>query len=54
MNQIIIDYLSTITLKEILDETLQLSGILKYMENGLSAEQIEEMIFRGEIEVSRS
>ena len=49
LNQMVIEYLSTITLKEIMDETLRMSGVMDYLEKGYSAEHVEKMMAEGNI-----
>lgn len=53
LTKIIIEYLSTISIKEIMDDTLKMSGVLDHLAEGLSPEQIEEKIMKGEIIVKK-
>lgn len=47
------DYFATITLKEVMDDTFERSGILEYFDKGFSGEEIEKKIFSGEIKVKQ-
>jgi Rrf2 family protein len=48
------DYFATITLKEVMDDTFERSGMMEYFENGLSGEEIEQKIIAGEIKMKQS
>ena len=54
VEKLVEDYFATVTLKKIMDDTLGMSGILEYLNEGLTAEEIEKKLFSGEIIVNKN
>jgi hypothetical protein len=54
VEKLVEDYFATVTLKKIMDDTLSMSGILEYLNDGLTAEEIEKKLFSGEIIVNKN
>lgn len=48
------DYFATITLREVMDDTFERSGIVEYFDKGFSGEEIAEKLMNGEIKVQQS
>ncbi len=51
LTNVITDYLANISLEEVMTDTMRRSGLLKYLQKGLTPQQIEEKINSGEISV---
>ncbi len=51
LNKLLSEYLSKITLQEIMDDTFRRSGILKYLDAGKTPIEIEKMISSGRIKL---
>ena len=51
LTSVVVDYLSNISLEEVMADTMKRSGLLKYLKKGYTPVQIDEMVKKGEIPV---